>query len=96
MDDRTLTIEAEISATGRSRTMVNRQTVRRRGDLHEALRTTVFSPEDIGVVRAGPADRRQFLDDTLAVVDPKVARAAEDVDKILRQRSALLREAAAV
>ena len=71
--------------------MVNRQTVRRRGDLHDALRTTVFSPEDIGVVRSGPAERRQFLDETLAVVDPKAARAAEDVEKILRQRSALLR-----
>ena len=89
--DRPLTIEAEIQGTGRSRTLVNRQVVRRRGDLHEALRVTVFSPEDIGVVRAGPADRRHFLDETLAVVDPKAARAAEDTDKVLRQRSALLR-----
>jgi DNA replication and repair protein RecF len=91
VEDRTLTIEAEIQATGRSRTQVNRQAVRRRGDLHEALRVTVFSPEDIGVVRAGPADRRRFLDDTLAVVDPKAARSAEEVDKVLRQRAALLR-----
>jgi DNA replication and repair protein RecF len=91
VDGRAVTIEAEVSASGRSRTMVNRQNVRRRGDLHQALRTTVFSPEDIGVVRAGPAERRHFLDETLAVVDPKAARAAEDVDKILRQRAALLR-----
>ncbi len=91
VEGRAVTIEAEISATGRSRTMVNRQSVRRRGDLHQALRTTVFSPEDIGVVRSGPADRRRFLDETLAVVDPKAARVAEDVDKILRQRTALLR-----
>jgi len=89
--DRTLTIEAEILAAGRSRTQVNRQPVRRRADLHDALRVTVFSPEDIGVVRAGPADRRHFLDETLAVVDPKAARAAEEVDKVLRQRAALLR-----
>ena len=86
-----MTIEAEISATGRSRTMVNRQSVRRRGDLHQALRTTVFSPEDIGVVRSGPAERRRFLDETLAVMDPKATRAAEEVEKILRQRTALLR-----
>jgi DNA replication and repair protein RecF len=91
VEGRAVTIEAEISAAGRSRTMVNRQNVRRRGDLHQALRTTVFSPEDIGVVRAGPSERRRFLDETLAVVDPKAARAAEDVDKILRQRAALLR-----
>jgi len=93
VEDRTLTIEAEVLANGRSRTQVNRQLVRRRGDLHEALRVTVFSPEDIGVVRAGPADRRRFLDETLAVVDPKAARSAEEVDKVLRQRSALLRTA---
>lgn len=93
VEGRTMTIEAEIQATGRSRTQVNRQIVRRRGDLHDALRVTVFSPEDIGVVRAGPADRRRFLDETLAVVDPKAARSAEEVDKVLRQRAALLRTA---
>ncbi len=91
VEGRAVTIEAEVTASGRSRTMVNRQTVRRRGDLHQALRTTVFSPEDIGVVRAGPTERRHFLDETLAVVDPKTARAAEDLEKILRQRAALLR-----
>ena len=91
VEGRAVIIEAEVSSSGRSRTMVNRQAVRRRGDLHQALRTTVFSPEDIGVVRSGPAERRHFLDETLAVVDPKAARAAEDVDKILRQRTALLR-----
>ncbi len=91
VEGRAVTIEAEISTTGRSRTMVNRQSVRRRGDLHQALRTTVFSPEDIGVVRSGPAERRRFLDETLAVADPKAARVAEDVEKILRQRTALLR-----
>jgi DNA replication and repair protein RecF len=92
-EDRTLTIEAEVTVGGRSRTQVNRQPVRRRGDLHEALRVTVFSPEDIGVVRAGPSDRRRFLDETLAVVDPKAARSVEDVDRVLRQRGALLRTA---
>jgi DNA replication and repair protein RecF len=91
VDDRTLTIEAEITAEGRSRTLVNKQAVRRRSDLHQALRTTVFSPEDIGVVREGPTERRRFLDQTLSVMDPKAGRAAEDVDKILRQRGALLR-----
>jgi DNA replication and repair protein RecF len=89
--DRTLTIEAEVSATGRSRTQVNRQVVRRRGDLHEAIRVTVFSPEDIGVVRSGPSERRRFLDETLSVIDPKAARASEETDKVLRQRAALLR-----
>ncbi len=92
-DGRGFTIEAELALGGPSRTLLNRQTVRRRSDLHDALRVTVFSPEDIAVVRAGPVDRRRFLDDTLAVVDPKAARTGEDVEKILRQRAALLRSA---
>lgn len=91
VEQRTLIIEAEIQSTGRSRTQVNRQPVRRRADVHDALRVTVFSPEDIGVVRSGPSDRRRFLDEALAVVDPKAARSAEVVDKVLRQRGALLR-----
>jgi DNA replication and repair protein RecF len=91
VEGRSLLIEAEVSAAGRSRTQVNRQVVRRRDELHPALRTTVFSPEDIGVVRAGPGERRRFLDTTLAVVDPKAARAVDECDRILRQRSALLR-----
>lgn len=93
VEGRTVTIEAEILSTGRARTQVNRQVVRRRDDLHEALRVTVFSPEDIGVVRSGPTERRRFLDGTLAVIDPKAARSAEEVDKVLRQRAALLRSA---
>ena len=93
VEHRALTIEAEVALTGRSRAQVNRQAVHRRSDLHEALRVTVFSPEDIGVVRAGPSDRRRFLDETLAVVDPRAARSAEEVDKVLRQRGALLRTA---
>lgn len=90
--ERTLTIEAELSLSGRSRAMVNRQAVRRRPDLHEALRVTVFSPEDIAVVRGPPADRRRFLDGVLAVVDQRSASLSDDVDRILRQRAALLRQ----
>jgi DNA replication and repair protein RecF len=93
VEDRALTIEAELSVAGRSRTLVNRQTVRRRDGMHEALRTTVFSPEDIGMVRFGPGERRRFLDETLAVVDPRAGRTAGDVERILRQRAALLRTA---
>lgn len=90
---RSIDIEAEISAAGRSRTMVNRQAVRRRADLHDALRTTIFSPEDIGVVRAGPSERRRFLDEALAVTDARAAAQVDEVEKVLRQRSALLRRA---
>jgi DNA replication and repair protein RecF len=91
--DRPVTIEAELTTTGRSRTMVNRQPVRRRSDLHDALRTTLFSPEDIQVVRGAPADRRAFLDDTTTLLDPRVGAQVEDLERVLRQRGALLKQA---
>ncbi len=93
VEGRLVSIEAEINTSGPSRTLVNRQRVRRRIDLHDALRVTVFSPEDIGVVRSGPSERRHFLDEHLSVVEPRSFRCAEDVEKILRQRAALLRSA---
>jgi DNA replication and repair protein RecF len=91
--DRMVEVEAEINASGRSRTLVNRQRVERRADLDDALRVTLFSPEDIAVVRGGPSGRRRFLDDLLAAVDPRVAPVVDEVDKTIRQRTALLRRA---
>lgn len=88
---RTLTLEAELTRTGPARNFLNRQRVQRRADLHQALRTTVFTPEAIRVVRGGPQDRRTFLDETLSVLDPKEARHRDEVERVLRQRGALLR-----
>ena len=90
---RSLVVEAEIVVSGRSRLQVNRQSVRRRRDLHDALRCTVFSPHDISIVSGGPAERRSFLDETLDVVDPKLSQDGDDMDRVLRQRNALLRDA---
>ena len=92
IDERSVTIEAELPTTGRSRTFVNRQPVRRRSDLHDALRTTLFSPEDIQVVRGSPGDRRTFLDETAILLDPRVAASVDELDRVLRQRAALLKQ----
>ncbi len=89
--DRAVSIDAEVSLVARSRTLVNRQPVRRRADLDDALRATVFAPEDVEVVRGGPAARRRFLDDALALVAPRDALHADTVERVLRQRSALLK-----
>jgi len=87
-----LLVEAEISATGRSRAQVNRQPVRARRDLAEAVPVTVFSPDDLGVVREGPSRRRDLLDDALGLLDPAASTVGDEVDRVLRQRGALLRQ----
>jgi DNA replication and repair protein RecF len=89
---RTLLLEAEISAVGRNRVQVNRQPLRRARDLLGALRTTVFAPDDLALVKGGPGERRRYLDDTLIALHPRNDKLLGDLDKVLRQRNALLRQ----
>jgi DNA replication and repair protein RecF len=86
-------VEAEILLAGRSRTQVNRKTASGRKDLAVAAPCTIFSPEDLALVSGGPRVRRELLDDALGLVDAEGARAADEVDRVLRQRAALLRQA---
>ena len=57
-----------------------------------AVPCTLFSPEDLVIVSGGPKRRREVLDDALALLDTEGARAADETERILRQRAALLRQ----
>src|SRR5439155_15392714 len=67
-EGRALLLEAEVGAAGRQRVQVNRQPLRRARDLLGALRVTVFSPDDLALVKGGPAERRAYLDGVLVGV----------------------------
>lgn len=90
-DDREVLIELELSR-GRTRAQVNRQRLRRSRDLLGALRVTVFAPDDLALVKDGPSVRRGFLDDVLVALDPKVDVVLRELERILKQRNALLRQ----
>ena len=92
-DDRRLLVEAEVAASGRGRVFVNQQPLRRARDLLGAFRVSVFAPDDLELVKGGPAPRREYLDDLLVALHPRNAELQGDVDKILRQRNALLKQA---
>jgi DNA replication and repair protein RecF len=92
-DGRELLIEAEINRTGRNRVAVNKQRLQRARDLLGVLRVTVFSPDDLDLVKDGPALRRRFLDDVLVALHPKHDALRADLDRILRQRNTLLKQA---
>lgn len=93
-DGRELLVEAEIAPAGRSRVQVNRQRLSRNRDLLGALRVSVFAPDDLALVKAGPAGRRRFLDDTLVALVAKNEELRTEIDRVLRQRNALLKQAA--
>lgn len=90
-DDRDVLIELELGRR-RSRAQVNRQRLQRSRDLLGALRITVFTPDDLALVKEGPSVRRGFLDDVLVALDPKADALLRDLERILKQRNALLRQ----
>ena len=91
-EGRSLLIEAEIVAVGRDRVRVNRQPLKRTRDLLGAIRATVFSPDDLSLVKDGPGERRRYLDDALVATDVRYDDLIGRVDRALRQRNALLRQ----
>ena len=89
---RSLLVEAEINTAGRSRTLVNHQPLRRAADLLGAVRVSLFSPDDLELVKGGPAARRRYLDDALVGLHPRHGAARADLERVLRQRNALLKQ----
>jgi DNA replication and repair protein RecF len=90
--DREQLMEAEIRAVGRNRVRVNRHPLTRARDLLGLVRVTVFAPDDLQLVKGGPAERRAYLDDLLVAVAPRYDAVRTEVDRVLKQRNALLRQ----
>ncbi len=90
-EGRSILLEAELAVTGRNRVQVNRQPLKRARDLLGVLRVTVFAPDDLDLVKGGPAERRRYLDDGLVASHPRYDALRSEVDKILKQRNALLK-----
>jgi DNA replication and repair protein RecF len=90
--DREQLMEAEIRAMGRNRVRLNRHPLARARDLLGLLRVTVFAPDDLQLVKGGPAERRRYLDDLLVAVAPRYDAVRADYERVLKQRNALLRQ----
>ncbi len=91
---RELGLELEITAGRANRARLNRAPAKPR-DVAGILRTVLFAPEDLALVRGDPGERRRFLDDLLVARLPRFATVRSDYERVLRQRSALLKTAKA-
>jgi DNA replication and repair protein RecF len=85
-------IEAEINLAGRNRVLLNKQRLSRARDLGEALRVTVFAPDDLELLKGGPGVRRSYLDKALVLERPATDSVRSDFEKALKQRNALLKQ----
>lgn len=90
-DGREQLVEAELLRAGRNRVQVNRQRLSRTRDLLGVVQVTVFSPDDLELVKGGPALRRRWIDDALVSRHPRHDAARVELERVLKQRNALLR-----
>jgi DNA replication and repair protein RecF len=91
-EGRELLLEAQLQPNGRNRVQVNRQPLRRARDLLGSLRATVFTPDDLEIVKGGPGERRRLLDDVLVALHPRNDALRGEVERVIRQRNALLKQ----
>ncbi len=94
-DGREQLVELEIVPKRANRARLNRSPVPRPREVLGVLRTVLFAPEDLALVKGDPDGRRRFLDEVLVALAPRLAGVRADYEKVLRQRSALLRSARA-
>lgn len=90
-DERELLLELEIARGRQHQARLNRGPLPRARDLVGMLRTVVFSPMDLAIVRGDPSDRRRWIDSLIVTRWPRMAGVKQDFDKVLKQRNALLK-----
>ena len=86
-------VELELNPGRANRARLNRSPVPRPREVLGVLRTVLFAPEDLALVKGDPGDRRRFLDDLLVARTPRLAGVRADYERVLKQRNALLKSA---
>ena len=92
-EGRTALLEVELNPGRANRARINRSPLPRPREIIGLVRTVVFAPDDLTLVKGDPSDRRKLLDDLLVLRTPRLAGVRSDYDRILRQRNSLLKTA---
>ena len=94
-EDRSALLEIEVNPGRANRARINGSVLPRARDLLGVLRTVLFAPEDLALVKGDPSDRRRFLDELLVLRTPRLAGVRADYERVLKQRNALLKSSGA-
>ncbi|EXF24820.1 recombinase RecF [Nesterenkonia sp. AN1] len=84
-------LEVEINPGRSNRARINRGNPVRATDVLGILRTVLFAPEDLDLIKGSPTVRRRLLDDLAVQLRPALGRVRLDYEKVLKQRNALLK-----
>jgi len=88
-------VEIELNPGRANRVRLNRAPLSRPREALGTLRCVLFAPEDLAIVKGDPAERRRYLDDLLVASRPRYAAVRADYERVVKQRSALLKSARA-
>lgn len=91
--DRKLVAAAEINRSTTNRFFINGSQRKRSAEVAGVVKSLIFSPEDLDLVRRDPQDRRAFMDQALVLLKPRLQGVKSDYDRVLKQRNALLKSA---
>jgi DNA replication and repair protein RecF len=86
-------VEIELNPGRANRVRLNRAPMPRPRDILGVLRAVLFAPEDLALVKGDPGERRRFLDELLTATAPRYAGVRADYERVLKQRTALLKSA---
>ncbi len=92
--ERRQTVELEINPGKANRARINRSSQVRPRDVLGILRTVLFAPEDLALVKGDPGERRRFMDELVTARSPRMAGVRQDYERVLRQRNTLLKSTA--
>jgi DNA replication and repair protein RecF len=92
--ERSVLLELQLNRQGANKARVNGVNVRTT-ELPRYAQVVLFAPEDLQIVRGDPSSRRRFADQLIVQRIPRMAAVLADYDRVLRQRSALLKSARA-
>ena len=90
-EGRELAVDVEINAGRANKARLNRSPVRAAREILGVLRAVLFAPEDLALVRGDPGERRRYLDELATTQRPRIAAVRADYDRVVRQRTALLK-----
>ncbi|GAA3488425.1 DNA replication/repair protein RecF [Streptomyces cremeus] len=92
--ERSQLVELELNPGRANRARINRSSQVRPRDVLGIVRTVLFAPEDLALVKGDPGERRKFLDELVTARSPRMAGVRSDYERVLRQRNTLLKSAA--
>ena len=93
LDKRKTTLEVEINNFGRNQFQINGKKVNKKKEIQEKIKTTIFGPEDLSLIKGSPSERRNYLDELLLDLHTKNQLLKTNFEKCLKQRNTLLKQA---